>query len=139
MPEHVPPEELQDYVAHTLAFGNETVKGAILVYLVLSAVAHFGSLCFEKNAFIKISLFILIIGTILFHFNFYSMKAMIPEESMPGGKFFNIAIRLGNNATEKGLVFLPEKWGTFIYWFLPGMLYVLFWMSSYYKLKEKQV
>lgn len=127
------------YTAYTLNFKDETIKGSILVYLVLSSISHFGSLCFKKNALVKTSLFVIILSAALSYFNFYSMKAMIPEESMLAGKFFTIALRLGGNTVEKGLITLPAKWETFMYWLLPGMLYVLFWISSYYKLKEKQV
>jgi len=137
--QHVVPEELRYYIAHPLSIEDATVKGTIMVYLVLSAVFHFGSLCFEKNAFVKTSLYVLVIVAILFYLNFYSMKAMIPGESMPGGKFYNEGLRLGSSDDIKGLIELPGKWNSFIYWFLPGMLYMLFWMGSYFKLKEKQV
>ena len=139
LPEHIFPEELPYYVAKPIDFTDSTAKGAIIVSIVLSAISHFGSLCFEKNAFVKTSLFIISIGAILFYYNFYSMQAMIPEENMPGGSFFNQGIRLGNSPNIKGFISLPPKWYSFVYWFVPGIVYCMFWAGSYFKLKEKQV
>ncbi len=138
-PEHVLPEELPEYVAHPVNFFSETAKGTIIFSLMLAAVSHFGSLCFEKNAFVKTTICILLIGGAIFYYNFYSMQAMIPEKNMPGGKFFNQGIRLDAGNDLPGFVSLPSSWYYFMYWFIPGFAYVSFWMASYYKLKEKQV
>ncbi len=138
-PPHVPPEFASDYIAEPMDFNNPIIKGTIIVALVISSVCHFGSLLFEKNAFVKIALLILIIGAGIFLGNFYSMKALIPEEVMPGGMLYSTSLRVGPAEAIKGIVFLPDTWSNFVYWFLPGMLYLLFWISCYCKLKEKQI
>jgi len=139
MPENTPPEAFHFFVANPLRFSDATVKGTILFALAISSICHFGSLCFEKNAFVKTALCILIIGAIIFYYNFYSMSAMIPGENMPGGKFYNEGMRLGSSKEITGFIGLPGGWDKFMYWSLPGILYIFFWIASYFKLKEKQV
>ena len=139
IPDHTPIEDLQYFVAHPLNLLDNFNMGAILFALMLSSIMHFGSLCFEKNAFVKTAPFFLVIGAIVFNYNFYSMKAMIPGENMPGGKLFNEGVRLGSTDNIKGFISLPENWYYAIYWLLPGSVYLLFWAASFYKLKEKQV
>lgn len=139
IPESTPAEMLRYFVAYPLTLTDSFNTGCILFALCLSAIMHFGSMSFEKNAFVKTALIFLIAGALLFYYNFYTMQAMIPGENMPGGKLFNEGIRLGSSNDVKGFISLPEPWYHVIFWFLPGSVYLLFWTASYFKLKEKQV
>lgn len=139
LPQHMAAVNAPMYVAEPMDFTHPLAKGSVIFSLTISAITHFGSLRFEKSAFVKTALFIIIAGTILYGYNYYAMKSMIPEEVMPGGRFYNEKLRIGNDPEIKGVVSLPESWDHFIYWLLPVMLYVLFWTGSYFKLKEKQV
>ncbi len=140
-PANLPPQFISLYVAEPLNFNLPAIKVAIMIAFVLSAVSHFGSLCFEKHAFVKTALIVLIIIAIFLLGNFYSLKAMIPEQIMPGGLIYNWGFRVGgfNGEEAKGYVSLPEAWSDFVYWFLPVMLYILFWISSFFRMKEKQI
>ncbi|MES2004621.1 MAG: hypothetical protein V4450_08870 [Bacteroidota bacterium] len=139
MPTNVTPEYIPLYHAKPMNFGDPMVTGSFTVALILSAICHLGSLGFEKHAFVKTALLILVIGAVLMYANFFFMRSMIPEESMPGGMFYSKSLRIGANDAIKGIVFLPKSWTSFLYWFIPGMLYLLFWLSAYFKLKEKQI
>lgn len=140
VPAEAPPQYKDMYLAKPLKFNQPIVKGGVIVAFVVAAISHFGSLHFEKNAFVKTALLIIIGGAAFVFYNFYGMKAMIPEETMPGGgPFFNESLRVGVSHDIRGIVYLPKGWQEFIQWFLPIVLFVSFWGGSYFKLKEKQV
>lgn len=139
-PADVPADYHRMFHAEPLNFNQGMIKGGIIIAFVVMALSHFGSLCFEKNAFVKNALWIIIGGAVYMFYNFYGMRSMIPEESMPGGMpFYNESLRIGTQSQIRGVVYLPDGWAGFLYWFLPAVFYVLFWVSSYFKLKEKQV
>ncbi|MBV9986434.1 MAG: hypothetical protein JO301_02070 [Chitinophagaceae bacterium] len=148
----VPREYYQFYRSVPMDFTERHVIGGIILAIVLSAMAHYGSLIFEKHAFVKAGLIVLIIGFLHIYYNFFSMKAMIPEEAMPGGMFYTESLRLNDTNSVRyegemkivtnsirGVILLPKSWDKFLYWFLPSFLYLMFWGASYFKLKEKQV
>jgi hypothetical protein len=139
IPANVPPDRLAQYIAQPMTvFGRETSVG-LIISILASAIAHYGSLCFEKNAFVKTALIVIIFFVAILYGNYEFAKSMLPEENMPGGLFFTNSIRIGTNEAAKGIVLLPDTWHNFIRWFLPGLVYVLFWTASYFRLKEKQV
>lgn len=139
IPAGVPPSRYADYIAHPMnILGRETTVG-LIVSIVASAVAHYGSLCFEKNAFVKTALITMALFIAMIYCNYNFAKNMLPEENMPGGMFFTKSLRIGTNETTKGIVELPDSWYNFTCWFLPGIVYALFWTASYFKLREKQV
>jgi hypothetical protein len=138
MPGNVSPEYLLLYKASPIDFNNPEIFFGLLVAYIVSAVSHFGSLCFEKNAFVKTALICIVGSFALVFYSYYGMKSIIPEEIMPNGTVYNTSMRVGEDPI-KGIVYLPGGWSKFITWFLPVMAYVLFWSASYFKLKEKQV
>jgi hypothetical protein len=139
IPAGVAPDRLAQYKAQPMTIlGRETTVG-LMVAIVASAIAHYGSLCFEKNAFVKTALILMSLFTALIYSNHEFAKNMLPEKADPGGMFFTNSLRIGTNEEIKGIVLLPDSWLSFIRWFLPGVLYVFFWTASYFRLKEKQV
>lgn len=139
-PASVPAEFHSLYVAHPIDFSNEEVTNGITLAFIVTAISHYGSLCFEKNAFVKTALLTIIGGAGFMFYSYYAMKGMISENVMPGGdRLFNSSLRVGSDETVKGIVHLPGSWTTFLTWFIPVIMYVLFWAASYFKLKEKQV
>jgi hypothetical protein len=144
LPPDVRPEHLSRYTAVPLDFTNNFSKASLITAITLSSVAHFGSLCFEKSSFIKTAMIVIVVGTGILYLNYSIIKAIIPEESEPSGMFYMNMIRytVGNetdNRTMMRIVKLPESWDKFIYWFLPGFVYLFFWVASLFKLREKQV
>jgi hypothetical protein len=148
----VPKENYPFYKSVPLDFSERHVVGGIIIAFVLSSIAHFGSLLFEKHAFVKSALIVLGIGTIYIYYNFLFVESLVPEESMPNGMFYTESLRLDAansvryedemkivTSNTRGVVLLPAAWDKFIYWFLPAMVYAIFWFASYFKLKEKQV
>jgi hypothetical protein len=140
IPAGVTPDRIAGYTAQPMTvLGRETTVGLVLS-IVASAVAHFGSLCFEKNAFVKTALITMAIFTAVLFCNYQFAQNMLPEANEPSGMFFTKGLRIGAEHQEvKGIVSLPDAWYNFVCWFLPGFVYVLFWTASYFKLREKQV
>ena len=139
IPPYVSPDRYAQYTALPMEFlGRETSVG-LVISIVASAIALFGSLCFEKNAFVKTALIVMSIFTLVLYCNFQFASTMLPEQTMPGGMFFTRNLRIGTDEAVKGIVLLPDSWYNFIRVFLPGMVYTLFWTASYFKLREKQV
>lgn len=139
IPAGVPLSRYAEYLAHPMnILGRETIVG-LIISIVASAIAHYGSLCFEKNAFVKTALITMVIFTAVIYCNYQLAANMLPEENMPGGMFFTKSLRIGTNVETKGIVLLPDSWYNFTCWFLPGIVYALFWTASYFRLREKQV
>lgn len=139
IPAGVTPDRYPQYIAQPMEiFGRVTIVG-LIVSILAATIAHYGSLCFEKNAFVKTALILMAIFVSILYCNYEFAKSMLPEESMPGGVFFTNSIRIGTNESTKGIILLPDAWYNFIRWFLPALIYVLFWTASYFRLKEKQV
>jgi hypothetical protein len=139
IPSGVTPDRMAQYIAQPMTvFGRETIVG-LIVSIVASAIAHYGSLSFEKNAFVKTALITMVLFTGLIYSNYQFAANMLSETNMPGGMFFTNSLRIGTDDAVKGIVLLPAAWDSFISWFLPGLVYTLFWTASYFKLKEKQV
>jgi hypothetical protein len=139
MPEHIRPGTVHLYTGKLFELGSNMGKTTVTAFFILSAITHYGSISFEKNAFPKTLIITIAVAAILYWGNFYFMKGLIPEESMPGGKFYNNTIRIGPMTNIKGIVELPASWNNFLPYFLPLVLYISFWLGSYHKLKEKQV
>ncbi len=140
LPPDARPEHMARYTAVPMDFTNALSKASLILAITVSSVAHFGSLCFEKNAFIKTAMIVIAVTTVILYLNNALMSALIPEESNPYGMFYMTMIRIqGDISTSMRIVKLPENWDRFIYWFLPGFVYVSFWTASFFKLKEKQV
>lgn len=141
IPANVPPSSLYMFTAQTLDYGDATLLKGVLISLIVTSLSHFGSLCFEKNIFAKNALIVIILGVALVLYSFHTLRMMIPEESMPGGLFFNTELRIdnSNNGDTKGMVYLPDSWTRGLNWLLPVSLYLLLWSASFFKLKEKQV
>jgi hypothetical protein len=144
LPPDVRPEHMSRYTAVPLDLTSNFSKASLIMAITLSSVAHFGSLCFEKSAFIKTAMIVIVVGTGILYLNYSFIKAIIPEESEPSGLFYMHMVRYtsgieADNRTMMRIVKLPENWDKFIYWLLPGFLYTFFWAASLFKLKEKQV
>jgi hypothetical protein len=140
LPPDVRPEQMARFTAVPMDFTNGLSRASLILAITLSSVAHFGSLCFEKNAFIKTAMIVMAIATGILYLNNGFIQSIIPEESNAYGEFYIDMIRIeGDISTSMRIVKLPENWDNFIYWFLPGLIYVLFWTASFFKLKEKQV
>ncbi|NCI48881.1 hypothetical protein GWC95_03035 [Sediminibacterium roseum] len=140
MPANVSPEYIAFYTAKPVDFTNPEILNGITISFIVTAISHYGSLCFEKNAFVKTALLTIIGGVAYMFYSYYGMRTLVPDDVMPGGdNLFNTSLRVGNDETVKGIVHLPAAWTSFLTWFVPGMFYVLFWMGSYFRLKEKQV
>jgi hypothetical protein len=147
-PAGISPDRAARYIAQPMNFlGRETSAG-LIVCIVATSIAHYGSLCFEKNAFVKTALITMAVFAAIVFCNFEFAKSMLPVENMPGGMFFTKSLRISGGeeaveqmrkATTNGIVLLPESWNSFVTWFLPAIIYVFFWIASYFRLKEKQV
>ncbi|MES2328495.1 MAG: hypothetical protein V4539_02765 [Bacteroidota bacterium] len=138
-PKNIPPERLPYFHANLYRLDTAWAKLSMVLFFVISSIAHFGSLAFRKIAFIKIALCVIIIGAAVLWLNFTYMRSLIPESSMPGGTFFTDSVRLQTENASRGFVLLPDNWINTIKVVLPGVLYLSFWTGSYFKLKEKQV
>jgi len=138
-PKNIPAERLPFFHADLYNLNTVWAKRAMGLFFVLSAVAHFGSLSFRKIAFIKIALCVIIVEASIIWLNFGYMRSLIPEQTMPDGMFYTNSIRLESENISRGFVLLPDSWTNTIDIILPVILYLSFWMGSYFKLKEKQV
>lgn len=140
IPTNTPRDLYPMFHARPVDFSEPFLVEGFKVALVCSAVCHFGALGFEKNAFVKNVILVIIVGAIIFLFSYHSMKDMIKEEVMPGGGFFyNQRLRVGPPDQVRGVVYLPDAWRRMFEWIIPTSVYVLFWAASFFKLKEKQV
>ncbi|HCL06570.1 MAG TPA: hypothetical protein DHW64_11675 [Chitinophagaceae bacterium] len=120
-------------------FGERNNQIYLMLFFLLSAFMHLGSLSFEKNAFILSTLFIILTFTIISFYNNKSMMALIPEAIVPRGKFFNDSFRIDDGKIIKGIVSLPEKWDQVLSILIPASIFICCWSATYFKLKEKQV
>ena len=109
-------------------------------FFILTSIAHFGSLAFKKHAFIKTSIVFIVSIALLSYFNqLLALLMPIKGEIMPHGKFFTDSFRLGPVNSPTAIITLPEAWIFYLSIIIPLLVYMLFWLASYYKLKEKQV
>ena len=139
IPPGVTPDRIAQYIAQPMEIFGRVTSIGLIVSILAATIAHYGSLCFEKNAFVKTALIVMAIFMSVIYCNYEFAKSMLPEENMPGGLFFTTSIRIGTYESTKGIILLPDAWYNFIRWFLPGLVYALFWTASYFRLKEKQV
>ncbi len=115
------------------------LKEMIIIYFILTSIAHFGSLSFTKNAFVKTSIIFIILLVGVIYINNKMLIMIIPEEIMPHGKYYQDSFRIGPQEVPTGIISLPESWKAKVIWFIPIFLFISFWTASYFKLKEKQV
>lgn len=144
MPANVTPEYAEAFTAKIYPLDTVKARQMIAIAVILSSVAHYGSLCFEKQAYIKTTICVIAAGFVLIWGNYHHLKGIIPQESMPKGTFYNEGARLmeakgPDEFIATGYVNLPESWNYFIPRFIAAMLFICFWTASYFKLKEKQV
>src|ERR1700741_5344960 len=88
IPAGVTPDRYGRYTAHPMEILGRETKVGLIVCIVASAVEHYGSLCFEKNAFVKTALIVMTVFTAIIYCNYEFAKNMLPVETMPGGMFF---------------------------------------------------
>jgi hypothetical protein len=140
IPDWVPEWELQYFKAKYI-YASDTLllKEMIVIYFILTSIAHFGSLSFTKNAYVKTSIIFIVLLVGVIYINNKMLEMIIPEKIMPHGKYFQDSFRIGPTKTPTGIIALPESWQTTVIWFIPIFLYISFWTASYFKLKEKQV
>lgn len=140
IPDWVPEWELRYYKAQYI-YSSDTLllKEMIVFYFIITAVAHFGSLSFTKNAYVKTTIIFIAFIIMIMYINNKMLTIIIPEEIMPHGDYFTNSFRIGPAKTPTGIVALPERWRTVVIWFIPIFLYISFWTASYFKLQEKQV
>lgn len=140
IPDWAGPLQKNWFKARVLDFKDEHNQLPILMYFLLSSIAHFGSLSFTKHAFVKTAIALIIGLSIIMIYNQYSMFALVASiEIMPHGMFFTDAFRIDSKVNNGNLVVLPRNWMVPMYSILPVIIYVSFWTGSYFKLKEKQV
>ena len=94
MPANVSPEFAEAFTAKMFDLGTSKARQMIIVTIIFSSFAHYGSLCFEKHAYIKTSICVVVAGFILLWGNYHHLKAIIPQELMPQGTFYNDGARL---------------------------------------------
>ncbi len=140
IPEWVTEWQLQYYKAQYI-YASDTLllKEMIVIYFILTSIAHFGSLSFTKNAFVKTSIIFIILLAGVIYINNKMLIMIIPEEIMPHGKYFQDSFRIGPTKMPTGIIALPERWQAIVTWVIPTFLFISFWTASYFKLKEKQV
>jgi hypothetical protein len=140
IPADAPAQYRSFYIAQPINLNNPEIINGLSIAFLVSALSHFGSLCFEKNSFVKTALLTIIGGAVYLFYGYYLIKAMIPEEVMPSSNmFFMTQMRVGADDLPRGIVFLPDGLTHLLRWLLPITIYVLFWVASYFKFKEKQV
>ena len=127
------------FVAYRINFTDPKIQLAVLVFFLMSSIAHFGSLAFTKLAFVKTAIIFVLSWTAIGTYNQYSMFGLVPIEIVPHGMFFNDSFRIDVNKKTIGLVTIPEQWSWYISLCMPVLIYVSFWTGSYFKLKEKQI
>ncbi len=134
------PLQLHLFKAYQIDLTDERNELAILGFFLLSSIAHFGSLAFNKQAFVKTAIVLIICFAAISFYNQYSMLALVPSvEIMPHGMFFTDAFRIDSPINKGNLVVLPRNWMVPMYCIMPVIIYISFWTGSYFKLKEKQV
>lgn len=140
IPDWAGPLQKNWFKAEVLDFKDEHNQMPILMYFLLSSIAHFGSLSFTKHAFIKTAIALIIGLSITTLYNQYCMFGLVSSiEIMPHGMFFTDAFRIDSQINKGDLVVLPRSWMVPMYSIMPVIIYVSFWTGSYFKLKEKQV
>jgi len=106
-----------------------------LVYAFLHSIAFYGAICFEKLHFIKTA-FIFFIGIALLiiinHLIQYGMLGRGAMMDIPFG-----AAHFMENNKEREINLTVDRQGYLLT--LIGMLAGIFWVATYYRLKEKQV
>ncbi|PJE45903.1 MAG: hypothetical protein CUR34_13835 [Sediminibacterium sp.] len=141
IPEWIMAKEKHYYKADSIL--NSEIKNIfsdlIIWYFIGTSIAHFGSISFIQNAYVKTAIIFVIVFIGILFANNELLKLIIPEEVMAHGKYFPDSFRLGPAKQPTGVVSLPEHWFNFIAWFLPIFIYLSFWTMSYFKLKEKQI
>ena len=134
------PLQLHLYKADVLDLTDNRIELAILGFFLLSSIAHFGSLAFTKQAFVKTAILLIICFAAISIYNQYSMLGLVSSiDIMPHGMFFTDAFRIDSSINKGSLVVLPRSWMIPMYSIMPIIIYVSFWTGSYFKLKEKQV
>jgi len=108
-----------------------------LVYFTLQSAFILGSVYFPKFSFIKTVITLLLIA--LF-FSFFMAK-VIPA-FMPEGNYYRALTSYnfysGNNDPGK-IVILPEWINTFLEFLIKFALAPIFWLATYFRLKEKEI
>ena len=106
-----------------------------LLYAFLQSIAFYGAICFEKLHFIKTA-FIFFIGLALLiiinHLIQYGMlgKGVMMDAPFGGARFME-------NNQEREINLTIDRQGYMLT--LIGVLAGVFWVATYYRLKEKQV
>ncbi|RYZ45053.1 MAG: hypothetical protein EOP49_25950 [Sphingobacteriales bacterium] len=110
----------------------------MIMFLFSASLAHFGSLLFRKNAFVKSAILTIAIMTLLGWANFVFAGKFYGTDVTITGDYYAKQLLIGQDDKFRGFVYLPEGWKQFNNVFLPGVLLAGFWIGSFFKIKEKQ-
>jgi hypothetical protein len=111
--------------------------GMHLAYFAVQSAFILGSVYFTRFSFIKTVISVLIIWLLLFLF---VAKVLVPM--MPEGSYFNGLTNwsLMNDGSSPNKVIMLPKWvDTSVEWLLMYGFAPLFWVVTYFRLKEKEI
>lgn len=116
--------------------GNSASPLLLQIYLLVQSVFLLGSVYFERFSFIKTLISVLVIG---FFIGLFIANVLYPM--LPLGNFSDdlMTFRLNTSTYQDKAVQLPA-WFGFIFWnFLRFGITIVFWITAYIRLKEKEI
>lgn len=109
---------------------------SLIFFVLLQSIMLLGAAGFEKNHFVKTAFMFFAVGLLLLLVNHYMIRALISAEAYSFIPFRSVSIRLPNGSASIRLSTLTEQ----IYGMtLLVILVLLFWVSAFFKIREKQV
>jgi hypothetical protein len=116
-------------------FHNHFGIQILLLFGMLHAISFYGAIFFEKLHFIKTAFaFFITIGSLIF-LNELFQRALINKEVLPNTPF--AGIRLMENSRYVAVNLASTQADYVLY--LVVAITLMFWIATYYRLKEKQV
>jgi hypothetical protein len=117
--------------------GEDMYYGLHLAYLAIQSAFILGSVYFTRFSFIKTVISGLIIWLLLFLF---VAKVLVPM--MPEGSYFNGLTNwslMNDGSTPNKVIMLPGWVDKGVEWMLKFAFAPLFWVVTYFRLKEKEI
>lgn len=104
-------------------------------YAVLHAIVLYGAIYFKKMHFIKTAFAFFIIGLILWVLNNKVLQLMIHHEISGNPPFTGVSFGDGHSYYNVDISDAHYTWTAILFM----VLTIIFWVASYFRLKEKQV
>ncbi|MDB5111560.1 MAG: hypothetical protein JWR67_2674 [Mucilaginibacter sp.] len=106
-----------------------------LLYAFLHGISFYGAIFFEKLNFIKTAFIFFIVVAIITLMNKVVLSALLGRDVMTSPPFGDARFKDGNTIADINITAMWEP----IILSLLTVLAIIFWIATYYRLKEKQV